>query len=209
MEIGGEKGRDREREWKTAGSREYDSGGGGGPTGREKKGRMDRQRNYSRMLRSGNGAFYCAFVIVKLSGQFRVEPIYAHVSRCARDPRRAAPKWHVMLACIISQNFLRTGTGNDDERDYLRASSREPSARRESVSVGDLPVRSYLRRLCSAVHGDPKFSSPRSAARRNGNLNFYRATNPSDSVGISTMVQSLDCRPEAFGHKLEVLPCSI
>lgn len=73
---------------------------------------MDRQRNYSRMLRSGNGAFYCAFVIVKLSGQFCVEPIYAHVSRCTRDsPRRAAaPKWHVMLDCIILQNFLRART---------------------------------------------------------------------------------------------------
>lgn len=49
---------------------------------RERGRRMDGQRNYSRMLRSGNGAFYCAFVIVKLSGQFCAEPIYAHVSRC-------------------------------------------------------------------------------------------------------------------------------
>ena len=80
---------------------------------RGKERRMDRQRNYSRMLRSGNGAFYCAFVIVKLSGQFCVGPIYAHVSRCTRDsppPRRAAPKWHVMLDCIILQNFLRART---------------------------------------------------------------------------------------------------
>lgn len=69
--------------------------------------RMDRQRNYSRMLRSGNGAFYCAFVIVKLSGQFCVGPIYAHVSRCVLARYSPpAPKWHVMLDCIILQNSL-------------------------------------------------------------------------------------------------------
>jgi len=77
---------------------------------KEKTGRTDGQRNYSRMLHSGNGAFYCAFVIVKLSGRFCVKPIYAHVSRFIRDPLLLHVPAHVMLSRIIPRNFLRLHT---------------------------------------------------------------------------------------------------
>lgn len=81
--------------------------------------RMDRQRNYSRMLRSGNGAFYCAFVIVKLSGQFCVEPIYAHASRCVRysSPRPEMARY--VGPHNFAKIFVRRGgetEGSQDER---------------------------------------------------------------------------------------------
>jgi len=62
------------------------------------------------MLHSGNDAFYCAFVIVKLSGRFCVKPIYAHVSRFARDPLLLHVPAYVMLPRIIPRNFLRLHT---------------------------------------------------------------------------------------------------
>lgn len=58
------------------------------------------------MLHSGNGAFYCAFVIVKLSGRFCVKPIYAHVSRFARDPLLLHVPAHVMLPRIIPHGIF-------------------------------------------------------------------------------------------------------
>lgn len=54
----------------------------------------ERERNYRRMSHSGNGAFYCAFVIVKLSGQFW--PIYVG-SRVNMRYRRI----HEIISCCM------------------------------------------------------------------------------------------------------------
>lgn len=79
--------------------------------------RMDRQRNYSRMLRSGNGAFYCAFVIVKLSGQFCVGPIYAHVSlMCTRAILPSRPE---MARYVGLHNFAKFSAARTRRKRYM------------------------------------------------------------------------------------------
>lgn len=46
-----------------------------------------KERNYGRMPLSGNGTFYCAFVIAKLSGQFRVRSICMPLTKCTSQSR--------------------------------------------------------------------------------------------------------------------------
>lgn len=90
---------------------------------------MDGQRNYSRMLHSGNGAFYCAFVIVKLSGRFCVKPIYAHVSRFVRDPLLLHVPAYVMLPRIIPRNFLRLHTRRNKTKQKKKKETANNGAR--------------------------------------------------------------------------------
>ncbi|KYN30459.1 hypothetical protein ALC56_15155 [Trachymyrmex septentrionalis] len=98
------------------------------------------------MLHSGNGAFYCTFVIVKLSGRFCVKPIYAHVSRFAGDPLLLHVPAHVMLPRIIPQNFLRLHTRRN-KKETANNGARHPGTICVGAKCSFALTRGFLRRI--------------------------------------------------------------
>lgn len=97
------------------------------------------------MLRSGNGAFYCAFVIVKLSDQFRDEPIYTRVCPDAHWLRKnlsILPQMHGshrQSACASNSILTHVARSHKVRQSEIRKECRELLMIKDKSIKNDTP----------------------------------------------------------------------